>query len=144
MKIPIKKLRDDAIIPTHGSAGAAGWDLYTLEGRVIPAGTTALVGTGISVAIPKGYVGLVFARSGLATKNGLAPANKVGVIDSDYRGEVKVSLHNHFKELPQAIAKGDRIAQLLVVPCVSCEWEEVAELDDTERGEAGFGSTGIA
>lgn len=143
MKIQIKKLRDDAILPTHGSADAAGWDLYTLEGRVINAGTSALVGTGLAVAIPKGYVGLVFARSGLATKNGLAPANKVGVIDCDYRGELKVALHNHFRETAQMISRGDRIAQLLVVPCVNCEWEEVEELDETERGMAGFGSTGI-
>ena len=144
MKIQIKKLTEDAILPSHGSADAAGWDLYTLEGRTINAGTTALVGTGLAVAIPEGYVGLVFARSGLATKNGLAPANKVGVIDSDYRGELKVALHNHFKEMPQTISKGDRIAQMLVVPCVNCEWEEVAELSETERGVAGFGSTGIA
>lgn len=144
MKVKVKKLREDAILPTHGSADAAGWDLYSLEGRDINAGTTALVGTGLAVAIPRGYVGLVFARSGLATKNGLAPANKVGVIDSDYRGELKVALHNHFQRTTQSISKGDRVAQLLVVPCINCEWEEVEELDETERGVAGFGSTGIA
>ena len=139
MKINFKKLNERAVAPTYGSAGSAGGDLY--GDVVIPAGETAFIGTGIAVEIPLGYVGLVYARSGLACKRGLAPANKVGVIDSDYRGEIKVALHNHGKEA-QTVAKGERIAQLVIAPYLFAEYEEKDELSDTVRGEGGFGSTG--
>lgn len=143
MKINFKKLNERAVAPTYGSAGSAGGDLYSAEENdvVIPAGETAFIGTGIAVEIPLGYVGLVYARSGLACKRGLAPANKVGVIDSDYRGEIKVALHNHGKEA-QTVAKGERIAQLVIAPYLFAEYEEKDELSDTVRGEGGFGSTG--
>ena len=143
MKINFKKLNERAVAPTYGNAGSAGGDLYGAEENdvVIPAGETAFIGTGIAVEIPLGYVGLVYARSGLACKRGLAPANKVGVIDSDYRGEIKVALHNHGKEA-QTVAKGERIAQLVIAPYLFAEYEEKDELSDTVRGEGGFGSTG--
>ena len=143
MKINFKKLNERAVAPTYCSAGSAGGDLYGAEENdvVIPAGETAFIGTGIAVEIPLGYVGLVYARSGLACKRGLAPANKVGVIDSDYRGEIKVALHNHGKEA-QTVAKGERIAQLVIAPYLFAEYEEKDELSDTVRGEGGFGSTG--
>ena len=139
MKINFKKLNERAVAPTYGSAGSAGGDLYGAEESdvVIPAGETAFIGTGIAVEIPLGYVGLVYARSGLACKRGLAPANKVG----DYRGEIKVALHNHGKEA-QTVAKGERIAQLVIAPYLFAEYEEKDELSDTVRGEGGFGSTG--
>ena len=138
-----KKLRPDAKTPTYGSADAAGADLYvcSAEEISIAAGETYLAPTGIAVAIPKGYVGLIFARSGLATKRGLAPANKVGVIDADYRGEILVSLHNHSAQ-PQTIAPYERVAQMAIVPFVQEPYEEAENLDDTERGAGGFGSTG--
>ena len=143
MKINFKKLNERAVAPTYGSAGSAGGDLYGAEENdvVIPAGETAFIGTGIAVEIPLGYVGLVYARSGLACKRGLAPANKVGVIDSDYRGEIKVALHNHGKEA-QTVAKGERIAQLVIAPYNFAEYEEKDEHSDTVRLEGGFGSTG--
>lgn len=143
MKINFKKLNERAVAPTYGSVGSAGGDLYSAEENevVIPAGETAFIGTGIAVEIPLGYVGLVYARSGLACKRGLAPANKVGVIDSDYRGEIKVALHNHGKT-DQTVAKGERIAQLVIAPYLFVEYEEKDELSDTVRGEGGFGSTG--
>ena len=141
MKIQVKKLREDVILPTQGSAKAAGWDLYAQEGCVIKPDNTVMIKTGIALAIPKGYVGLIFARSGLATKQGLAPANKVGVIDSDYRGEIIVALRNHTRDVTQIVARGDRIAQLVVVPCLT-DLEGVDELDETARGEGGFGSSG--
>lgn len=143
MKINFKKLNERAVAPTYGSAGSAGGDLYGAEENdvVIPAGETAFIGTGIAVEIPLGYVGLVYARSGLACKRGLAPANKVGVIDSDYRGEIKVALHNHGKT-DQIVAKGERIAQLVIAPYLFAEYEEKDELSDTVRGDGGFGSTG--
>lgn len=144
MKILIKKLSADAVHPLHGSEGAAGWDLHSIDKHYIDAGETVLVKTGIAMAIPKGYVGLIFARSGLATKQGLAPANKVGVIDSDYRGEIMVALHNHSQNIPQTVQKGERIAQMVIVPHLMCEYEEVWQLDDTTRGVGGFGSTGMA
>ena len=141
--ISVKLLDPRAKLPAYGSAGAAGADLYALtHGPVeIASGGTALIRTGIAVAIPQGYVGLVFARSGLATKQGLAPANKVGVIDADYRGEVMVFLHNHSSH-PQTIEDGERVAQLVVTPCLTARFECVDELDGTERGSGGFGSTG--
>lgn len=143
MKLRIKKLNERAVIPTYGSAGSAGGDLYSAEENdiTVAPGQTAFIGTGLAVEIPQGLVGLVYARSGLACKKGLAPANKVGVIDSDYRGEIKVALYNHGKE-PQTVAKGERIAQLVIAPFVFAEYEETDDLSDTARGEGGFGSTG--
>lgn len=143
MKVRIKKLNERAFIPTYGSAGSAGGDLYSAEENdiTVAPGQTAFIGTGLAVEIPQGLVGLVYARSGLACKKGLAPANKVGVIDSDYRGEIKVALYNHGKE-SQTVAKGERIAQLVIAPFVFAEYEETDDLSDTARGEGGFGSTG--
>ncbi len=142
--VPVKLLDPRARLPVYGSGCAAGADLYALtDGPVeIAPGGTALVRTGIAVAIPQGYVGLVYARSGMACKRGLAPANKVGVIDADYRGEVMVFLHNH-GAVPQVVEDGDRIAQLVVVPYLTAQFQSVEELDDTERGSGGFGSTGL-
>ena len=141
--IRVKKLHENAIIPTYGSAEAAGADLYAcLEAPVtIKPGRTAFIPTGLAMEIPQGCAGLVYARSGLACKRGLAPANKVGVIDSDYRGEVKVALHNHGTE-PQTIACGERVAQLLITPVLAPAYEEAEDLSDTGRGAGGFGSTG--
>lgn len=141
--VTIKRLDPRAKLPAYGSAAAAGADLYALtDGPVTVApGQTVLIHTGLALAIPQGYVGLVYARSGLATKQGLAPANKVGVIDADYRGELMVSLYNQSKE-PRIIACGDRIAQLVITPYLTAQFQEVEELDDTARGSGGFGSTG--
>ena len=141
MKVNVKKLSDGARLPVYGSAFAAGADLYASEGADIPAGETAFVHTGIAVELPAGTVGLVYARSGLACKQDLAPANKVGVIDADYRGEVMVALHNH-SNAERRIACGERIAQLVVAPFLKAEFEETDELSDTVRGAGGFGSTG--
>ena len=144
MIVKVKKLDDRAILPTYGSACAAGADLYALvngESLTIAAGETVLVSTGLSVEIPEGYVGLIYARSGLATKKGLAPANKVGVIDSDYRGEVKVALFNQSGK-EQSIAAGERVAQLVIAPYLAVEYQQAEELSDTARGAGGFGSTG--
>ena len=139
----IKKLNEKATVPTYGSAFAAGADLYACEENAVTveAGETKLIHTGIAMAIPEGYVGLVYARSGLASKRGLAPANKVGVIDSDYRGEVMVALHNH-GSVPQTVESGERIAQIVFTPYVAAEFNVTDELDDTVRGAGGFGSTG--
>ncbi len=141
--IKIKKLRDSAIIPTYGTEFAAGADLYScLDSSVtIEPGQTQFITTGIAMEIPTGLVGLVYARSGLACKKGLAPANKVGVIDSDYRGEFMVALHNHSSEAI-SIDSGDRIAQLVITPYITASFEEVSALEDTSRGSKGFGSTG--
>ena len=143
MRVRIKKLNENAIVPTYGTEYSAGADLYSLsEGDItIAPHTTALIHTGIAVEIPEGYCGLIFARSGLASKRGLAPANKVGVIDADYRGEVMVALHNH-TDMPAAISAGERVAQLAIVPFLKAGWELSDTLDDTERGTGGFGSTG--
>ena len=144
MPLPVKKLHPKAILPTYATDGSAGADLYALpdgDSILIAPGETVMIHTGLATAIPEGYVGLAFARSGLASKRGLAPANKVGVIDSDYRGELMVALHNHGK-IPQTVEPGDRIAQFLVMPVVMAEFCEVELLDDTVRGEGGFGSTG--
>lgn len=143
MNIKVKKLKPDATVPTMGSKFAAGADLYSAEEAdvVIGPGETKFIGTGLAMEIPEGYVGLVYARSGLACKRGLAPANKVGVVDSDYRGEIKVALHNHGKEA-QTVEKGERIAQMVIAPYLSVNYEEADELSETERGEGGFGSTG--
>ena len=141
--VKIKKLRENAIIPTYGSEFAAGADLYAAidEAVTIEAGETKLIPTGIALAIPAGFAGLIYARSGLASKRGLAPANKVGVIDADYRGEVMVALHNHGKEA-QTIEAGERIAQMVIAPYITANFILSSELDETERGEGGFGSTG--
>lgn len=145
MEIKIKKLYKDAMIPSRGSEQAAGYDLYAclggFESCKINPGTTMKIGTGIAAEIPEGYFGAVFARSGLATKKGLRPANCVGVVDSDYRGEIMVALHNDDKE-PQTIQAYERIAQLVILPYLNVSFTEVNELSDTERGEGGFGSTG--
>lgn len=140
-KIQIKRLRDTAVIPTKGSEKAAGYDLYATANYDIAPHSTVKVGTGISIALPDNSFGAIFARSGLATKKGLRPANCVGVCDSDYRGEYIVPLHNDTDEM-MSIEAGERIAQLIVMPFIPVEFEEVDELDETERGAGGFGSTG--
>ncbi len=144
MKMRYIKLNSAAKTPTYGSARAAGADLYACTGGetvTFAPGETKLIHTGIALEIPEGYVGLIYARSGIATKRGLAPANKVGVIDSDYRGEIMVSLFNQSGE-EQQIEDGERIAQLVITPYLSVSFEEAGELTDTARGESGFGSTG--
>jgi len=140
---PVKKLTETAIIPTKGSREAAGFDLYAdnEDVIVIEPHDTLLIGTGIAAAVPSGYVGLLFARSGLATKRALRPANCVGVIDADYRGEIKVALHND-SDIQQFIEPHERIAQLSLIPYLTINIKEVSELDETERGMGGFGSTG--
>ncbi|MBE6817857.1 MAG: dUTP diphosphatase [Ruminococcaceae bacterium] len=141
-KINIKKLHKNALVPTYGSAYAAGADLYALceAPLTIAPHTTVMVHTGIAIELPEGYAGLVYARSGLASKRDLAPANKVGVIDCDYRGEVMVALHNH-GQLEQVIENGERIAQLVITPYITAQFEECEELSQTVRGAGGFGST---
>lgn len=141
--IRVKLLRENAIMPQYGSLEAAGADLYAcLEEAVwIQPGETAWIPTGIAMEVPKGCAGLIYARSSMGAKRGLAPANKVGVIDSDYRGEVRVVLLNHGKE-PQRIEHGERIAQLLITPVVTPAYQITEELSDTTRGSGGFGSTG--
>ena len=143
-KIAVKKLREGAILPTFGSAQAAGADLYAClaENMTIQPGQTAFVPTGLAMELPRGFAGLIYARSGLACKRGLAPANKVGVVDSDYRGEFIVALHNH-GTMPQTIHHGERIAQLVVTPVLIPEYIEVENLSETSRGTGGFGSTGV-
>jgi dUTP pyrophosphatase len=143
MNIKIKKLNKNAITPTRGSAGAAGCDLYTCTDKpiAISAGETVKIGTGLSIAIPEGFFGAIFARSGLATKKGLRPANCVGVADEDYRGEYIVALHND-SSVTQIVEPGERIAQLIILPYWIAEFEEVDSLDETERGSGSFGSTG--
>ncbi len=142
-KVNIKKLNDTAVIPTYGSEFSAGADLYAcIEGAIcIAPGQTVLIKTGIALEIPEGYAGLIYARSGLATKRGLAPANKVGVIDADYRGEIMVSLHNHSNKT-ETVENGERIAQLIITPFIKADFVESKELSETVRGEGGFGSTG--
>ena len=139
----IKKLNENARIPTYGSEFAAGADLYACIEKdiTIEPAQTVLIHTGLAMQIPEGLVGLIYARSGLASKKGLAPANKVGVIDSDYRGEIMVALHNH-GTIPQTISDGERIAQIVFAPYYAAEFSVVDELDDTTRGAGGFGSTG--
>ncbi len=141
--VPIKKLNPDAVIPTYGSQYAAGADLYAcIDSNIsFQPGETKFIPTGLAMEIPVGYAGLIYARSGLACKKGLAPANKVGVIDADYRGEIMVALHNHSKE-PVTIEPKERIAQLVITPYLTAVFEEADELNDTVRGEGGFGSTG--
>lgn len=143
MKLQVKRLCPEAKLPTYGTEQSAGADLYAClsEPVTVEPGRTVFLPTGLAIAVPQGCAGLVFARSGMACKRGLAPANKVGVIDSDYRGEVTVALLNHGTE-PQTIQNGDRVAQLLIVPVLTPELEPVEELDETARGTGGFGSTG--
>lgn len=143
MVIQIKKLRNDAKLPTRGSAAAAGYDLYACldEVKMIAPHTTEKIGTGLAIAIPDGYFGAVFARSGLAAKQGLRPANCVGVCDADYRGEYLVALHNDTDQ-PRIIQPGDRVAQLVILPFLPAEFESVDDLPETGRGSGGFGSTG--
>lgn len=142
-KIAVKKLDERAVLPVYGSEYAAGADLYAVldEAVTIMPAETKLIRTGLSMEIPVGYAGLIYARSGLAAKRGLAPANKVGVVDADYRGEVMVALHNHSND-PQTVEPRERIAQLVVAPFLRAEYFAVEELSDTVRGEGGFGSTG--
>ncbi len=141
--VKIKKISKNAFVPTYGSEFSAGADLYAcLDASLkIEPGETAFVHTGISLEIPQGFAGLVFARSGLSCKKDLAPANKVGVVDSDYRGEIMVALHNHGKEA-RTVEHGERVAQLLIMPYVTADFIESDELSNTERGTGGFGSTG--
>ena len=141
--VSVKLLDSRAKLPAYGSPDAAGADLYALtDGPVAVApGQTVLIHTGLALAIPQGYVGLVYARSGLATKQGLAPANKVGVIDADYRGELMVALYNHSGE-KRVVECGDRIAQIVIAPYLTADFIQTDEQDSTRRGEGGFGSTG--
>lgn len=147
-KIKIKKLDSTAVIPTRGSEYAAGYDLYAnvvhpFEDNCVVTmqpGETTKIKTGIALEISDGYFGAIFARSGLATKQGLRPANCVGVIDSDYRGEIIVAIHND-SDTAQTIHNGDRIAQIVILPYLGIEFEETTELSDTDRGIGGFGST---
>ena len=143
MKVLFRRLRPDATIPTAGSRYAAGYDLYAcLDAPVtIAPHATVMIGMGFALALPEGYFGAVFARSGLASKQGLRPANCVGVCDCDYRGEYKVPLVND-SDVPRVVAPGDRVAQLVVLPCLSLSFEETDTLPETERGDNGFGSTG--
>lgn len=142
--VKVKKLNDNAVLPSYGSVAAAGADLYALiEGGMLTIAphTTAFVHTGIAMEIPEGFAGLIYARSGTACKRGLAPANKVGVVDSDYRGEIMVALHNH-SEISQTVENGERIAQMVITPYLTADFIEASSLEDTVRGEGGFGSTG--
>lgn len=145
MRINIKRIRDDAIVPTRGSEKAAGYDLYASglsEPTAIHPAATVKIGTGWAMEIPDGYCGLLYARSGLATKQGLRPANCVGVIDSDYRGEIAVGIHNDSNFI-RTIENGDRIAQIVITPYLDADYVVTEELSDTARGEGGFGSTGV-
>lgn len=141
--VPVKKLHSAAKLPTYGTSYAAGADLYACldEPMTVAPGQTVLVPTGLAMEIPEGFAGLVYARSGLATKQGLAPANKVGVIDSDYRGEILICIFNH-SDTPRVISHGDRIAQMILTPYLTGLFTEVEALSATDRGVQGFGSTG--
>ncbi|MCR5669318.1 MAG: dUTP diphosphatase [Lachnospiraceae bacterium] len=143
MKIEIKKLQESAVLPERGSASAAGYDLFACmeEDVVIKPHETKMIGTGLAAAIPEGYFGGIFARSGLSSKEGLRPANCTGVVDADYRGEIKVALHND-SEVERVVTVGEKIAQLVVLPFLSVEFDEVETLSETQRGAGGFGSTG--
>lgn len=143
MKVRVQMLREGAKLPAYGSFSAAGADLYAClkESIMLEPGETALIPTGLAMELPEGYAGLVYARSGLACKRGLAPANKVGVIDSDYRGEVLVALYNQ-SGMPQMVEPGERIAQLVVTPVLQVQFESAPDLTGTDRGAGGFGSTG--
>lgn len=144
MNINVRKLKENAIIPTKGTAHAAGHDLYYSgeNSVIIRPGETVMLGTGVAYEIPDGYAGFVYARSGLSTKQGLRPANCVGVVDSDYRGEVMVALHNDSKET-RMVNYGDRVAQIVISEYLNYSIQVVDELSDTDRGDGGFGSTGV-
>ena len=141
--IRLKKLHRNAVIPTYGSLEAAGADIYAcLDAAVtIPAGKTVFIPTGLAMEVPKGCAGLIYARSSMGSKRGRAPANKVGVIDSDYRGQIMVALHNHSQE-DQVVNPGERVAQLIITPVFTPGFREVDDLSETDRGSGGFGSTG--
>ena len=141
--IKIKKLDKEAIIPKYGTDAAAGFDLYSLSNEeiLLEPHETVMIKTGLALEIPEGYAGFIFARSGLASKKGLAPANKVGVVDSDYRGEVMVALHNH-TNINQTINAHERIAQMVIMPYIKASFIESEDLEESVRGEGGFGSTG--
>lgn len=144
--VRVKKMNPKAVIPTYGSRFSAGADLYACLNKdsvAVAPGKTILIGTGIAMEIPEGYAGLIYARSGLASKEGLAPANKVGVVDADYRGEIMVALHNHSNKV-RRVAHGQRIAQIVITPFLTAQFTDVAdgELNETERGNGGFGHTG--
>lgn len=141
--VNVKKLRDDAIIPTQGSKYAAGYDLYAaIDAPItIKSEETVKIGTGLAFELPEGFFAGLFARSGLATKKGLRPANCIGVVDCDYRGEVIVAIHNDSNR-NTVIAPGDRIAQMILLPYQSMEFTEVNDLNETDRGDGGFGSSG--
>lgn len=143
LQVNLKKLHENAVVPMYGTEFSAGADLYACmeEPVTIAPGETAFIHTGIAVEVPVGYAGLVYARSGLACKKGLAPANKVGVVDADYRGEIMVALHNHSTEAV-TVESGERIAQMVITPFLSVDYQVVEELTETVRGEGGFGSTG--
>ncbi len=143
MEVRIKKLNPEAVAPTYGSVYSAGADLYACEKEdiSIAPGETKLIHTGLSFEIPEGFGGFIYARSGLASKKGLAPANKVGVIDADYRGEVMVSLYNQ-SPVTQTVSPGERVAQMVIAPFLKAEFIEAEELSSTVRGTGGFGSTG--
>ncbi len=141
MEARVKKLYDDSILPTKGSKYAAGFDLYAHEDAVIEPHTNVKIGTGVAITPPEGTFGAIFARSGLATKQGLRPANCVGVCDYDYTGEYIIALHNDSNE-PKTVVKGDRIGQVAFIPYIDAFITEVEELEITERGDGGFGSTG--
>ncbi|MBR5296186.1 MAG: dUTP diphosphatase [Clostridia bacterium] len=143
MNVKVKKLSGNAVLPTYGSEFSAGADLYAClsEDVVILPGKTCMIPTGLAMEIPAGYGGFIYARSGLSVKKGLAPANKVGVVDADYRGEIMVALHNHSEE-ERVVSHGERIAQLVIAPFLKAFFEEADSLEDTVRGEGGFGSTG--
>lgn len=142
-EIKIQKLNPNAVIPTYGSDYAAGADLYACmeEPVTIAPNETVMIHTGLAMEIPEGYAGLIYPRSGLSTKRGLAPANKVGVVDPDYRGEFMVALHNHSLS-PQTVEPGERIAQLVITPFITADFKITSELSETVRGAGGFGSTG--
>lgn len=144
IQIKVKKLKEGAVMPTRGTEYAAGSDLYACIDSpiVIAPHETVMIGTGLAMEIPAGYAGLIYPRSGIASRRGLAPANKVGVVDPDYRGEFMVAMHNH-SEAPATIEPGERIVQLVITPFLTPDFEEADELSDTVRGEGGFGSTGI-
>ena len=144
MKVNFIKLNKNAQVPKYGTEFSAGADVFALcdeDSLTIEPGKTVLIHTGIGMQIPEGYAGMIFARSGIATKRGLAPANKVGVIDCDYRGEIMVPLHNH-SDIPQTVENGERIAQLIIMPYIQADFFEVDTLNDSKRAEGGFGSTG--
>ena len=142
MDIRIKRLLKDATIPTQGTPGSAGYDLYAAQGAEVPSGETVSIDTGLAMAIPDGYFGAIFARSGLSKNEGLRPCNCVGVVDSSYRGSVIVALHNDSK-FDRVVKTGERIAQLVILPYSEIRFFETDDLGATERGEGGFGSTGV-